>query len=368
MKKILLFITFLFISTYTFSAKASDITLESTQSFYLSQWIVESRPIRINISNYNDSINSNTFKLILPEDSNIRFSEDTSGIKISWSGSEKILSWVTVLPNLREIKFNLSEKLLNGNSFDISWLKLKIYNKAQWDRYIWIDLNWDNTTEAISSNWYRVLDTLTYSDLLAPSEVFNFTWTVVDNKIAISAEMPWDVDFQWIVIENLDTTWKVLSSFFKPNLDNFTYDMQSTYSSIRIKTVDIRANYSNWVVYTIDSLKPIIIETNTGTTIPVVTEDPIFQEPEVVVDVVEKYEPVFKNQSRLLNKVVKFVDDYVAKKLLLNHNNNNESSALIARNKIVIELELLDTASKEQKTNILTNIKLYFKELVWELK
>ncbi len=362
MKKIFLFITFLFISTYTFSVNASDIILDSTQSFYLSQWIVESRPIKVTISNYSDTTDNKSFKLILPEDANIRFSEDLSSLKITWSGSEKILSWATILSNLREIRFDLSEKLSNGNSFDITWLKLKVYSKAQWDRYLWIDLTWDSITEAISSNGYRVLDAISYSDLLAPSEIFNFSWSIADNKITISADMPGDVDFQWIVIENLDTTWKVLSSFFKPNIDKFTYDLQSTYSSIRIKTVDIRANYSTWVVYTIESLKPTIIETNTGTTIPVVIEDPILQEPEVVVDIVEKYEPVFKNQARLLNKVVKFIDDYVAKKLASNHN-NNESSALIARNKIVIELELLDTATKEEKSNILLNIKSYFKEL-----
>ncbi|MDP2396010.1 MAG: hypothetical protein Q8S84_06180 [bacterium] len=41
---------------------------------------------------------------------------------------------------------------------------------------------------------------------------------------------------------------------------------------------------------------------------------------------------------------------------------------MIARNKIVVELEKLDTATKEQKVNILINIKTYFKELANLLK
>ncbi|MDP2090894.1 MAG: hypothetical protein Q8K30_04830 [Candidatus Gracilibacteria bacterium] len=366
MKKLFLIFLFLFVSNYTYSVYASEISLESTQSFYLNQGIVESRTIKVVISNY---ISDNkSFRLVLPEDANIRFSEDLSFLKITGSGSQKILSGATILPNLREINFHLSEKLINGDSFDINGLKLKVYNKPQGDRYIGIDLTGDSVTEAISVNGYRILDTITYSDILGPSEVFNFTGSIVDSKITLSADMPGDLDFQGIVLENLDSSGKVLSSFFKPNLDRFTYDLQSNYSSIRIKTVDIRANYSTGINYNLDMFKSNIIETNTGTIIPdpVVIEDTILQDPEVDVDVIEKYEPVFKNQARLLNKVVKFIDDYVAKKIVIS--NSNEINIMIARNKIVVELEKLDTATKEQKVNILINIKTYFKELANLLK
>lgn len=365
MKKIIVLFAFLFTCGYTFSVNASDITLESTQTFYPSQWIVESLPIKINISNYNDTTNNKYFTLMLPEDSNIRFSEDFSSLKISWSWSLKVWTWVTIMSNLRELRFNLSESLINGDSFDISWLKIKVYSKPQWDKYIWIDLNWDKVTDAVSLNWYRVNDINAYSDTMAPSEVFNFTWSIVDNKVIVSAEMPGDVDFQAVVLENLNSSWTGLSSFFRYDLNNFTYDLQTWYDSIRIKTVDIRANYSTWVVYTLNSLKntPQVVE-NTWS---VVIEEPILVTPVVVIDTVEKYNPVFKNQVRLLNKVVKFVDDYISKKLIWKPK-ISENSLMITRNKIIIELVNLDLATNEQKPEIVKNIRAYFKELALQLK
>lgn len=111
MKKIIVLFTFLFIFGYTFSVNASDITLESTQTFYPSQWIVESKSIKVNISNYNDTTNIKYFTLVLPEDSNIRFSEDFSALKVSWSWALKVWSWVIIMPNLRELRFNLLESL-----------------------------------------------------------------------------------------------------------------------------------------------------------------------------------------------------------------------------------------------------------------
>lgn len=178
--------------------------------------------------------------------------------------------------------------------------------------------------------------------------------------------MPGDVDFQAIVLENLNNSWTVLSSFFRYDLNNFTYDLQAWYDSIRIKTVDIRANYSTWVVYTLDSLKNIP-QTVESTWSIVIIEEPMLTTPVVVIDTVEKYNPVFKNQVRLLNKVVKFIDDYISKKFTWKLK-INESSVMIARNKIVIELENLDLATNEQKPEIVKNIRAYFKELVSQLK
>lgn len=372
---------FLMLCSYTLTTNASSISLESTQSFYPSQWIVESRPISISVSNFDEKNNSKYFSLTLPEDANIRFSEDFSSIKYSWTALNKVWTGITIMPNLRELKFSLKESFVNWDNLNITWIKLKIYSKTQWDRYIWIDLNSDGISEAISANWYRVLDINSYSDTMWPSEVFNLTGTLVDNKLTLSAIMPWDLDFQAIVLENLDKDWKVLSSFFRYNLDNFTYDIQASYHSIRIKTVDVRANYSTWFVLTLDTFKKSdginnndsIQNTSTGTTNIgtsswVLEDKNDVSEPEVVVDTVDKYSPVFIYQERLLNKVAAFIENYINTHPLKSDTKTNESSVIIIRNKLMIELELLDSASKTEKVWIVNNIRSYFKELSLELK
>jgi len=376
MKKKVLFFMFLSMLSYTISANASSISLESTQSFYPSQWIVESRPINVNISNFDETNANLYFSLILPEDSNIRFSEDFSAIKFLWAAANKVWSGFVLMPNLRELKFQLKETFKNWDAFDITWLKLKTYSKPQWDRYIWIDLNGDSASDAVSPNWYRVLSTYAYSDTLAPSEVFDLTWSIVDNRLTLSAIMPWDVDFQWVTIENLDKDWNVLSSIFRNDLNNYTYELQSNYDSIRIKTIDTRANYSAWLTYKLDLFRAQEVDssttevTSTWTTTQTWTIEPETNvvEPEIVVDTVEKYYPVFIVNERLLNKVVAYVEEYIVKHPLKADSETNESSITIIRNKLYMELENLDTASSIEKPQIVINIRTYFKELALELK
>ncbi|MDD2871495.1 MAG: hypothetical protein PHS49_05900 [Candidatus Gracilibacteria bacterium] len=364
MKKLSLFIVFLFMCSYTYSTNASSILLESTQNFYPSQGIVESRVLNIQIDSFVNS--GNYFTLLLPNDSNIRFSEDFSNVIFTGNSSSKIGSGITIMPDLKHIKFELKENFEDGDSFSISGLKLKIYSKPQGDRYIGLDLNGDMQSDASSSNGYRVLDVYAYSDTLAPSEVFNFTGSVVDNKITVSADMPGDLDFQALVLENLDKDGNVLSSFFRYDLDNFSYDLQANYDSIRIKTVDTRANYSKGLVFGFDIFKAKIDENVVEE--PILVDEPVIEETEVVIDIIEKYVPKFTVQERLLNKVVKFIDDYIDKTITNEKFEANRSNIYLARNKLVLELEILDTATKAEKPAIVQNVRAYFKELALELK
>ena len=380
MKKIIFLLVFLFTLSYTFTTNASLINLESTQSFYPNQGVVESKSILIDVSNYNTgSISKNYFTLTLPEDSNIRFSQDYSAINFSWLSASKIWTGITIMPNLRELRFNLLKNFENWDSINISWLKLVVYSKPQWDRNVGIDLDSDGVIDATSSNWYRVYDVNAYSDSLAPSEVFNFTWSIVDNKITVSADMPGDLDFQAILLENLDIFWKVLSSFFKYDLNNFTYDLQPTYNSIRIKAVDIRANYSIWNTYNLDNIynKNKIIEQVSNTWIVLVSTWTIIWNTWTVLAntwvilnkdiIIEKYVPSFTKQVDLLNRVVVFIDKYIIKYSSWTISVEKNNNVMSIRNQLVKELEKLDVAIIQDKPSITYNIRAFFKQLVIEI-
>jgi len=285
------------------------------------------KSITINIVNDNEITKSNWFALTLPDDANLRFSQDFSGVVITWTWAAKVFQTITVVPNLRVLKFKVADDLKKWESFTITWLKLVIYSKPQWDKYIWIDVNADWMADVVSSNWFRIDTTVSYSDVLPPSEVFDFSWSLVDNKFTVSASMPWDLDFQWVQLDNLDKDGKILSGFFRFDLNNFTYDFKNWITSVRVKTVDIRANYSTWLVFPISFFqKPVISSTwttnttlqNTWTVVNIVTNTWVVSNtwsitstwitvsswsiikvipPKVIVaNEIEKYFPDFKNK------------------------------------------------------------------------
>ena len=267
MKKIIiLVVSLLFVS----QVNALNLNLQDNQTFFPGAWIKDLLPITVNIDNDNEITKEKSFSIVLQDDAKIRFSPDLSWITVSWTGVSKILTGVTVFSNMRVIKFKVSDNFLKWDNFTISWVKIIIYNNAQWWIPIWIDTNWDWVSDFLSLNTVRVDSTYSYSDQLAPSEVFNFTWSIVDNKVIMSSDMPGDLDFQWVQIDNLWTAWNIVSSFFRQDMNNFTYDLQQGVDSIRIRTVDVRANYSTGLLFLVSVLKNknVVIltgSTNTGT-------------------------------------------------------------------------------------------------------
>ena len=379
MKKYLFLCVFILSFVFISFANATSINLESTQTFYPSQWIVESRPVSINITD----IVKDSFSLILPKDTNIRFSSDFSSIKFSWVWSSKIWTWITIMPNLRVLKFSLLDNLVSGDNLTLDGLKLVIYSKPQWDRYIWIDLNWDNITEAISFNWYRVNSINAYSDTLASSEVFNLTWSIVDNKLTVSADMPWDVDFQAVVLENRDSAWKVLSSFFRYDLNKFSYDLQEWFDSIRVKTVDIRANYSKGLVYKIDDFRPvednniciqvISYAKNNQTwdcetfSTPCDIPNWYTQVDKCEIKAVEKYSPTYK-RFNVLYKITWTIDNFINTSLWNDSSIEKTNKIMTMRNNLIKILERLDTASASEIYGIADEFKALFSEIKVQVK
>ncbi len=314
MKKLIIFIiSLLFVS----QASAFSIFSQDTQIFYIWAWVKDLLPIKINIENDNEITKNNSFSLVIQDDATVRFSQDFSSLSISWSWSSKVISWLTLMPNLRVIKFKVTDDFKKGDNLVISWLKIIVYSNVQGDRWVWADLNNDWIIDYQNGNGIRVTNDNSYSDILWPSEVFNFTWSLINNKVTMSADMPWDVDFQWVQIDNLDITWKVVGSFFRYDINNFSYDLSMWVEAIRIRTVDTRANYSVWLLFPISVLKPKVevISSSTWTLTPVVTNTGITStwttvstgtvDVEEIVDtpaieeifMVDKYLPIFKSTS-----------------------------------------------------------------------
>ncbi len=313
MKKIIIFVvSLLFVS----QVNALNLNLQDNQTFFPGAWIKDLSPITVNIDNDNEITKEKSFSIVLQEDSNIRFSSDVSWITVSWTGASKILTGATILPNMRVIQFKVSDNFLKWDNFIITWVKIIIYTKAQWWKPVWIDINWDGVSDFQTLNTVRVDSTYSYSDQLAPSEVFNFTWSIVDNNVVMSSDMPGDLDFQWVQIDNIWVDWHIVSSFFRQDMNNFSYALQQGVDSIRVRTVDVRANYSTGLLLLVSVLKnkDIIVstwstdtgslDTSTWTTVSTweldtstwTTTEVNISEIEKIF-MIDKYLPTFKTES-----------------------------------------------------------------------
>nr|MDD3720208.1 hypothetical protein [Candidatus Gracilibacteria bacterium] len=402
MKKFIIFIAFMFFAS---QANALNISLQDNQTFFPGAGVKDLLPININIDNDNEITKEKGFSIVLQDDANIRFSSDLSGISITGSGSSKILTGASILPNMRVIKFNVSSNLMKGDNFAISGIKLIIYSKAQGGKPIGIDINGDNQADSQTINTVRVDSTYTYSDQLAPNEVFNFTGSITDNKITMSADMPGDVDFQGVQIDNYNASGAIKSSFFRPDLINFSYDILPGTDYFKVRTVDIRANYSTGLTFQFDYFRKPIIETSTGTTTstgetntetgttevicaqvitygvdPVTNKCETFATPCDVpgsyklvnscVQAVEKYVGVFSTKNGvLLNKFVAIIDSFINRNIKANLTQTKKNDIIIIRNYIVKLLESYDkTTTRTQKINVINELAQSIKDLKDSLK
>ncbi|MFA5917353.1 MAG: hypothetical protein WC850_03925 [Candidatus Gracilibacteria bacterium] len=342
MKKfIILVVSLLFVS----QVNALNLNLQDNQTFFPGAGIKDLSPITVNIDNDNEITKEKSFSIVLQEDSNIRFSSDLSGITVSGTGASKILTGATILPNMRVIQFKVSDNFLKGDNFIIAGVKIIIYTKAQGGKPVGIDINGDGISDFQTLNTVRVDSTYSYSDQLAPSEVFNFTGSIVDNKVIMSSDMPGDLDFQGVQIDNLGNAGNIVSSFFRQDMNNFSYALQQGVDSIRVRTVDVRANYSTGLLLLVSVLKnkDIVVltgstdtgslDTSTGTTVSTgVIDTSTGTTGEVDISAIEKifmidkYLPTFKTLS-YNTFMVKF-DNIIDKKIY-------KESVRIARNDII---------------------------------
>lgn len=330
MKKIIMIIASLFLFT---QVSAFSVSFQDTQIFSVWEGLKEILPINITIDSDNEISKEKSFSLVLPLDSNIRFNSDFSSVRITWTWASKVLNWITIMPNLRVLKFKVAEDLKKWDNLVISWLKVVIYSKVQGDKSIWVDINGDLEADYQSINSLRVTNSNSYSDLLSPSEVFNFTWSLVGNKITLNSEMPWDVDFQWVQIDNLDKSWKVLSGFFRYDMNNFSYDLPLYIESIKIRTIDDRTNYSSWLLFSVESLKAPVI-TSTWTTSSTGTEFSTGHIDDIINDIeipsieeilkVEKVIPTFKRKSftSFMTKLDIIINKKAYKESIMNSRND----------------------------------------------
>lgn len=391
MKKILIFIlSFLVIS----QTSALTIISQDNQNFYQWQGVQTISPIQITIENDNEITKQNSFSLVLPLDANIRFSDDFSWLSIAWPWASKLLPWAIIKPNLRVVNFKVNDDFKIWDNLTISWLKVVIYSKPQWTKWVWIDLNNDGVIDYQSQNWVRVLDTFTYSDTLAPSEVFNLTWSIVDNTITLNADIPWDIDFQGVQIDNLDKNSSVIYSFFRPDINNYSYNLQSGIELIRIRTVDVRANYSVWFTHpisyfqnqeTIETIEDVedpisCAQVITYWTNPVTWECKMYPTPCDVPEgyitsytwcpttetEIESYIPSFSIKNRtLLNKFISVIDWFIARNTEINQDVESKNDIMEIRNGIAWELENYDVAkTRLERYRIVKKLA----QLIWNLK
>jgi len=313
MKKILFIILFFFI--YFLQTNALELYLEQwDQWFYINQ-IKEISPIIIKVNSWSIITKNNWFSLQIDTDSNFRFLNDLSKINISWSWWSKIWTWFSLTPDLRSIKFNVLEDLNLWDNIIISWLQIITF-KPQWFKYIWIDINWDLQTDYQTYNGIRIYEDYIYSDIYSPSEIFNLTWSIDnENSIILNADMPWDIDLQAILIENLDLNNNIISSYFKTEIKNFSYKLSNDIKKIKFKTVDFRANYSSWLIYDINyfinnqSWSTINNSTNTSTWEIIFQTWTLTNTWEVIIDkqeiIIDKIIPNFKTKT-LANFMIAF--------------------------------------------------------------
>jgi len=394
MKKFLIIFSLFFFS----QVNALSITSEQTQNFYPSAWIVTASPIYVTVQNDNE-ITSSWFTLFLEENYNYRFYNDLTDIIVSWAWSWKILT-SQIMPNLREIKFSVNDNFKTWDNLIISWIKVVIYSKPQGIKWISIDTNWDWIIDAYNPNWIRIYETYLYQDTLSPAEIFNLTGSLDnENNITLNADMPGDIDFQAVMIENLDFTNNIVSSYFKPSIDNFSYKLLDNIKNIRFRTVDFRANYSTWLVYSVDYFKkPQISDSNeeeqdgevciqvityaknpntwecraysTPCDVPQwyqIVESCVSDQWDSIVEV-KPYIPTFTKYKKTLNDFVALMDKYIRIKSWLNISLEKQNRIMLVRNEITKTLEDLDSSTKMQRPQIMAKLILLVSNLKQEIR
>lgn len=404
MKKLAIFIISLF---FVLNANALSVNLQDIQTFFPGAGVKDLLAISVNIESDNEITKDKWFSLIIPNDANIRFANNLTWLSITWIWVSKLVPGATIMPNLKVIKFTLNSDLKKWENLSISWLKIIVYNKSQWWRSIWIDTNADGLADFQTLNTIRVDSTYSYSDQLAPSEVFNLTWSLINNILTLSADMPWDLDFQWVQIDNLMSNWIIKTSFFRQDLNNFSYTMPDLIDKIRIRTVDEKANYSSGYIFNQDYFKLSLVNTWTTLTWATLTGtitstwvdnsvmciqvlsyaiNPVtnicetfstpceipsnFKKVEKCVQEVSKYVWNFSQKNKvLLNRFTQVIDSFIVKKLNVNATMSRKNDATIIRNYIVKLLEDYDEAkTKAEKKIVVNNIAVSIKDLMYILK
>lgn len=295
-------IFFFFFINSTFALK---IDLTDNQTYRPNQWLVELGDISLQMDNSGEIMKDTWFSLIVPDEARFRFYSIQSPI-ISWTGSSKIFSGTSINSAMTMLHFNIGDNLLPWDILKISGIKLVIYDR-QSTQNIGIDITGDNKSDLFTSFFVRVNDILSYHDALGPSEVFNFTWSIVGNNLILNGDVPGDIDFQAFQIYTYDINGWKLRDYFTPILQNYQINLPNTLASLQIKTVDFRANYSTGITYSIDYFRPVIL-INTGivdiskastTTIVSTGVTMTWSQSETKVEIVkiERYMPVFQTKG-----------------------------------------------------------------------
>lgn len=344
---------------------ALTFTTQDQLTFRPDEWVKEILPITINTTSDTEISSKNGLSLIIPIDANLRFYPNQE-LFLTWTAANKIKSY-KVPANMTNLIFNVSNDFKSNDTLIISWIKIIVYNKESWYKYIGINTNGDLTSINTQLDYgIRINNLYWLHSNIGPMEVFNLTGSLEWNSLKLKWEVPWDINFQAFEIYYQDNSWVILDKTFVNTLDNYSYIVGENIKKLTIKSVDTSAKYSSWLTFDLDYFKSISINNNSWTwTVWVIqTQTGVIIIP-VALQV--KYIPTFSRYKDMLDRFINAMDRYILsnQKPLLSVNAQN--NIIIIRNEIAKVAEDIDKADMEARSLYIIRLKLKVLNLKEEL-
>lgn len=226
MKKIIFIFLSFFILNTTF---ALDFYSDNSTRFYFNE-IKTIWNITVKQTSDAEITKDKWINILIWESDKIRFNNySLSWIVISWIAKDKIESY-SFDNTLTKFSIKLKEDFKKDDTITISWIQAISYDREQWNRTMWIDINWDFIWDFFDINWIKVETWNDKTDTHSPNEVFNLTWSLNNSWIILSLSWlnPWDLDLNWVKLESLDSDKKLIkedfvyATWYTLNLDNQT--------------------------------------------------------------------------------------------------------------------------------------------------